>query len=302
VIRTPRKPKTKGPFRLRTVTLNGIAVGEIECTGTIEGNFRAARQLLRRLGLEAPKVSSADRCYSSAFEFATVAFDIMLKHVDKDPTLLSGESLPFAVNAAFSIELFLKALHLLDGVQKHGHKLLGLYNSLPKARRDAIVEAACQAGPHFQQNVDLDPHGYVLRIMSSLNSTFEQWRYIHELRDDQGSGTISTGGTMVAVNACDAACRVGGTNEPPPYHVSVGDYVPSVLQHPSSHPLPDDVRVAVLRSLEPAELPKLELPRQIASSTAQRAASQWEAYRSRLDARNPREVTHDELHTDAQDR
>jgi len=205
----------------RTVYLNDVAVGEIECTGTVEGNFRVAHRLLRKLGLKST-ASVVDACYESAWQFATTAFDIFSKHEPKDPSL-HEQSLPFAVNAAFSIELFLKTLHLIDGAEKRGHKLLGLYNSLPQTRRDAIVVGAREAAPYYHQVVD--DESAVRRYVSSLNSTFEDWRYVHELPENQGSGAISTGGTMVVVNGCDLACRMAGAKHPAHFRTHVGDYV-----------------------------------------------------------------------------
>lgn len=82
---------------------------------------------------------------------------------------LAGNSLmvPAVVCYAFSLELYLKLLHVLaSGKSTKGHELNELYDSLPpKTKHDLLAEC---------DGIDL-----VSELTSAANA-FRQWRYSHE--------------------------------------------------------------------------------------------------------------------------
>src|ERR1041384_8222890 len=102
-------------------------------------------------------------------------------------------SMPAVVNAAFSLELFLKALNIewkvkeLEQVQdgekafisryarKKGHTPSELYLALDERSRD-VIERAFQASALGQRSRSF------AALLEDFDDLFEQWRYVYEGR------------------------------------------------------------------------------------------------------------------------
>jgi len=113
-------------------------------------DLQAARQALRNKGLYNPP-SVAQGMLDQAVAFAAVsrlAYDEMQKRGSTKPP---STVVPFVVNAAFAMELYLKTLLFALGVAapKHLHKLVKLHALLPANERAALQESCTKHLPGY---------------------------------------------------------------------------------------------------------------------------------------------------------
>jgi hypothetical protein len=156
---------------------DGKIVGEFESTGNFAEDQAIAQGILREAGLLPRRNSRVQLVENQAEAFAVVAFELFHKTM-----ALKEQGFSYAitcvVNAAFSIELFLKALALKHGTELRGHKLLDLYGALPQAAKDEIGAAADIA----IQGYDLDVPVDLASFLGNLNDVYSTWRYAYEGR------------------------------------------------------------------------------------------------------------------------
>ncbi len=127
--------------RKKTLYVNGIIVGEVVATGDFQKDLEVFRQFLRDKGLH-KEVTKVQAMFRQALSFATTAAHLYERDLLKAPR--NGLSVaPFVVNSAFSIELYLKTLHELQGKTARGHSLLDLYDQLAETTRDALIHRSC---------------------------------------------------------------------------------------------------------------------------------------------------------------
>jgi hypothetical protein len=88
----------------------------------------------------------------------------------------SDDVIPFAVNAAFAIELYLKTLGSLYGLNMHGHDLLDLFDELPAEAKELL-----------RREIARVPSTQVIKDLTSFRTEIErvrhvfiEWRYLHE--------------------------------------------------------------------------------------------------------------------------
>ena len=143
---------------------NGKLVGSFPFTGDDEIDAESAKQALAEKGLlnqstELEKISRQ----ANAFEEAT---QVLYK---SSPNL----TVPFIVNGAFCIELLLKAIHTSLGRNEFGHELLDLYSRLPNSSRESVSD-------RFTSEVETSKFETLDSALSSINTSFVEWRYMHE--------------------------------------------------------------------------------------------------------------------------
>src|SRR5258708_7459020 len=159
---------------LKKILLNGIEVGEYVATGDMQRDAEAAQQILIAKGLHKP-ISPLQAMYNQAVAFCSASSDLYGKHFTRSP--FNGlAAAPFVVNAAFSIELYLKTLHAVEQHPARIHELLKLYDSLPPRLRAAVDAEATKRAPEYK----LDPSVQYRAVLSQLDNAFQRWRYIYE--------------------------------------------------------------------------------------------------------------------------
>ena len=107
-------------------------------------------------------------CVSEANAFLRVAIYLEESVVD----FLCGGMYPFAVNAAFACELFLKAILICNssnGNIAQGHHLESLFSSLPEAARNQIEGRYTQKCNHDFSS-----------LLTEIDNAFVDWRYAYE--------------------------------------------------------------------------------------------------------------------------
>jgi hypothetical protein len=157
----------------KSVLLNGIVVGEVNATGDLELDAKAAHEFLSEKGLLKER-SPKDEIFGSAFAFANTSAHIYENGLKKQPR--NGSSIiPFVVNATFAIELYFKALAKKHNVTLRGHELLKLYEKLPQEALNEIEKVIPKCADDRRIS---SPD--IIKYLYELNNAFVDWRYIFE--------------------------------------------------------------------------------------------------------------------------
>lgn len=187
------------PAGPKTILLNGIVVGEVNSTGDMERDAEAVRSFLKSKGLH-KQTSLFQAMLTQAAAFANTSAYLYEKDLRRPPRK-GFSAVAFVVNAAFSIELYLKALAQKHGVTLRGHGLVKLYSSLPAAAHSEItsVISRCAANRALGEEPDLPAY------IASLNSSFIDWRYSYEL---ERTGTVHIEPTIFVMEVLHESCRL----------------------------------------------------------------------------------------------
>jgi len=196
----------KPPQQTKTLYVNRIAVGNIAATGDHEADLQAVRQFLRGKGLHR-EVTTVQAMFRQALSFATTAAHLYRTDLLKAPR--NGLTVvPFVVNSAFAVELYLKTLHEVQGTNPgKEHHLLRLYDALTTATRHMVVKHALAEGKHY--GAEMTTADQFREYVAELDGAFVDWRYCYE---DGTASKISIQPTIVVMKATDAACRELGVN------------------------------------------------------------------------------------------
>ena len=184
----------------KTLRVNGGLLGEYEAGEDIEEQIAAARKLMEANGPR-PKVSPFHAGRNMAAAFANTAAFLYERDLKAMPPSRAFSIVPFVVNSAFAIELFLKALHKKYGSAQRGHKLLTLYDQLPPEAVAQIRSASAKIAASTQPPTYYDPR----EVLATLNSAFEDWRYMYE---KDRLGPIHMEPTINVIRVLHQACAV----------------------------------------------------------------------------------------------
>lgn len=183
----------------KTVLFNGIAVGEVVSTGDVASDAEAVNQFLKSRGLH-KEISSFQAVFNQAFAFANTAAYLYERDFRRSPRK-GTSAVPFVVNAAFGIELYLKALAQKHGIALRGHELLKLHKALP---RNALAEINAVT-PRCAANRALGESPDFVAYLRNLNNTFVEWRYSYER---EKAGTVHIEPTIFVMEVLHEACRL----------------------------------------------------------------------------------------------
>ena len=184
----------------KTVYVNGIVVGDVEATGDVEKDVELIRNFLKAKGLHR-EVTMAQAMFRQALSFCTTAAHLYKQDLRNAPRNVPSV-VPFVVNSAFSIELYLKTLHHLRGTSVRGHSLLAIYDALSDESRDMVVSIAQRHGPGYQVTV---ASGDTFRgFVAELDTAFVDWRYCYETGQ---TSRINVQPMILVMKALDEVCR-----------------------------------------------------------------------------------------------
>lgn len=158
----------------KDILFNGVLIGTHESTGDYKKDAELVHLFLKEKGF-IKTISLNDQIFGQANVFAKVANNIYSNDLKKSP--FKGSSVcPFIVNAAFSIELYLKAINDCYGNKIRGHNLANLYNKIPADGKSYFLKAATELRNRYElpQGTDINT------CLESLSYAFENWRYIYE--------------------------------------------------------------------------------------------------------------------------
>lgn len=187
----------------RDIIRNGVIVGRVAKTGTIADEVAAAHQLLKDKGLQS-KTSRAQQMYEIACAFADTAAQLH-KTGFRGGKQHHLAVVPFVVNSAFSIEVFLKTLAYVHCVEiGRVHELSDLYKILPEQVKLDISAALPDAASQHGLSADID----FSQILEGISDAFVKWRYIYERIDFATFGIPETIAAMMVLHrVCSAADR-----------------------------------------------------------------------------------------------
>ncbi len=158
----------------KEILFNGVVVGTHESTGDDKKDAELVLIFLKEKGLHKP-ISLNDQIFRQANSFAKIANEIYDHDLKTSPYKGSSVS-PFVVNAAFSIELYLKTIHNFYGNQIRGHHLSKLYENMPNNGKVHFLNAALDIRNRYELTKGSD----ITTCLESLSYAFENWRYVYE--------------------------------------------------------------------------------------------------------------------------
>lgn len=182
----------------KDIVVNGVVVGQYESTGDMKKDIEICHQYLKDKGLW-KEVDISTMMFNQAQSFAKTANDLYTNGIKASPRNFLCFT-PFVVNAAFSIEVYLKTIHKMHGQERRGHSLNALYKSLPKEAKRIIEEVAHST----KNNYNITENIEFINYLSNLDRAFEQWRYIYE----SDTEAIEFLKTIYIMQALDKACIV----------------------------------------------------------------------------------------------
>ncbi|MDP9919821.1 hypothetical protein J2W24_005501 [Variovorax boronicumulans] len=156
------------------VKLNGVVVGTVPNTGDQVADAAASQQLIKDLGLH-KEISKAQRALGQARAFAGTASQLYERGL-KMGAIVPTTLVPFVVNSAFAIELYLKALSEAHGLNTRGHVFVRLFDPLPTDTRDRLKALA----PQFAQQYKAKTFVNFRAALTTLEGAFVAWRYLYE--------------------------------------------------------------------------------------------------------------------------
>ncbi|WP_369935566.1 hypothetical protein [Xanthomonas tesorieronis] len=104
----------------RELMVNGRHVGWFEATGDEENDLQLAIARIKELGYEAPDVPQWMRIRQQAMDFRDACGLLMNYDQNERAKERRPLSVPYVVNSALCIELYLKALSLRHGREQRG--------------------------------------------------------------------------------------------------------------------------------------------------------------------------------------
>jgi hypothetical protein len=167
--------------KLKLLNSQGAVVAQVP--DTVLNDPVAARELLATLGYASEPKSKAHLTFAQANCFASTAADIYHSHLNKNIKELKPEYVaPFIVNSTFSIELFLKSIHIAHETKNYQtvfdkHNLKELFFSLPGKIQNDIhksLKACLAAENRAEDEINLSTR------FRELANAFVDWRYMHE--------------------------------------------------------------------------------------------------------------------------
>jgi hypothetical protein len=187
-----QKPKTYG------VRHEGKIIGEIPNTGDDRVDAAATRQMLIDKGVYTP-TTPFQSMFWQALSFCTTASYLYKKDLQVMSAGNHYSAIPFIVNAAFAIELYLKTLAAVHKKTLRGHELAKLFDALPVAAA-AEIDAHCPAAAAGHKVAK----GRSFRdCLVAMNTAFVDWRYLYE---EESIESIRLNEVIFVLDAVHHAC------------------------------------------------------------------------------------------------
>lgn len=156
------------------VKLNGVIVGTIPNTGDKVNDAVAGQQLIKDLGLH-KVISKAQVAMGQARAFADTAAHLYERGL-KLGAVVPTTMVPFVVNSAFAIEMYLKTLSEAHGLKARGHVFIKIFDPLPEDTKDRLEALA----PQFAMQYKAETFSTFRGALAVLEGAFVAWRYLHE--------------------------------------------------------------------------------------------------------------------------
>lgn len=160
----------------KDLMVDGRIVGQYISTGDTELDVPIARAKLRELGYWSNELPLWMHIRQQAIYFQDTCALLWHTELNRPPPRRPFTLIPYVVNTALCIELYLKALALKYGKKLRGHELLELYNELP-FEATADINASI---PDALKDAPIDGEPNISEFMTAMNNVFIHWRYAYE--------------------------------------------------------------------------------------------------------------------------
>ncbi len=182
----------------RKIYVDGQFIGEVPTTDDNQKDMEAAIALMREKGVYR-ETSREQAIFRQALAFATTS--AYLHRTDLATVPRNGVSVvPFVVNAAFALELYLKTLALLHGNDVRGHDLLELFDALPTAAHQALLSNFANS----KWPCGITDMVVFRAEIERLRHSFVEWRYLHE---KSRTGEVRFGELIFVMEVLHETCR-----------------------------------------------------------------------------------------------
>jgi hypothetical protein len=182
----------------RKIYVDGQLIGEVPTTDDNQKDMEAAIALMREKGVYR-ETTREQAIFGQAVAFATTSAYLHKRDLAAVPR--NGVIVvPFVVNAAFALELYLKTLALLHGDDLRGHDLLELFDALPTAAHQALLSNFAKSKWPFGITELVVFRAEIERLRHS----FVEWRYLHE---KSRAGEIRFGELIFVMEVLHETCR-----------------------------------------------------------------------------------------------
>lgn len=166
----------KVPPGPKDLLVNGKIIGQYISTGDTELDAPIALAKLRELGHEAPEFPAWMYIRQQAIYFQDTCAYLLQSEINRPPPRRPFALIPYVVNSAFCVELYLKALALKHGKKLRGHELLELFNELPA---EALADINLSIADALK-DAPIDGEADIPGFMKAMNDVFVRWRYAYE--------------------------------------------------------------------------------------------------------------------------
>lgn len=160
----------------KVLMVNGKVVGQYISTGDTELDLPVAHAKLQELGYGSNELPMWMHMRQQAIYFQETCTLLWRTEVNRPPPRRPFALIPYAVNTAFCIELYLKALALKHGKKLRGHELLELYNELPP---EASIDIKTSI-PDALKVASIEGELNIPKFITMMNDVFVNWRYAYE--------------------------------------------------------------------------------------------------------------------------
>lgn len=190
----------------KTLKIDGVVICEYLGSSDPEEDQQIAQELIRRKRLQ-QKPSISRGVYEHAGAFARVANAIYEQDIQNDTANAGDAAAPFLVNAALSIEFFLKSLHVADGNSEFEQALLLLHDSLSDSSQRELDAQAGVLAPQHGEERDISFRDLLTPIDGALE----------DLRNGDGlgaTGMVHFQRINLAIHTCVEVCARAVARDP----------------------------------------------------------------------------------------
>lgn len=190
----------------QNVIFQGHIVGQVPVSGDLQTDMDAADDLIKSLGIDL-SLTKEQLMFRQATAFKGAAEKLYFAHLTKSGPDVIYAMPPFVVNIAFAMEVHLKLLGVLGGVQPtQVHKIHKLFLLVPDNLRQKAIQ-------RWQSDVVATNNSTraLENVLKDMDNAFIEWRYGYEK-----APTVRTIFMVDVINACTVlanTCRDSGNVE-----------------------------------------------------------------------------------------
>ena len=186
---------------IKSLILDGIVVGEYLGSDDYEEDMQAALATLKSMGLH-KEVSIFAAMRRQAESFTAMSHLAYNAFQNRRPSAPPITLVPFVVNSAFALELYLKTLIHANGgdVPRNEHRLTNLFKLLPSGVQQRIEQMTVEHRNRYAPTTA----GTFAERLAPISTAFVRWRYAYE---HDRLELVVPHSVILLLAACHYVCR-----------------------------------------------------------------------------------------------